>query len=237
MNTIENPNDWLHNQNLVELQVCLNSRPQDGIMGAWSEMRHLVLYYRSHSWITENFPHDMQDMKKLQSFVLFWYAGPTFPNYKFEHLEMVKLIHCDGIRELSALEWLPNLKFLKLYDNFSLSVLGIGTRVPSGYSRLEKLVLTDLRYLESLAGPSNTGVWDERTLPHLRVLKIRECPRLKRLPIGMEKLRNLCALRGERQWWEGKPIGQWWSEGILWENDNMKAKLEKIFVPLPRRIV
>ena len=75
-------------------------------------------------------------MKKLQSFMLYGYRGyHCLPNCcKFEHLEMVSLFYCHNIRELSPLEWMPNLKLLKLISCNELRELGIGSR--GGYQRL-----------------------------------------------------------------------------------------------------
>ena len=64
------------------------------------------------------------------------------------------------------------------------------------------------------------GVLEEGTLPKLRVLKIKKCPLLKKLPIGMEKLPNLSALYGHRI--------SWWDK-IIWEDHNMKICLQKLF--------
>jgi hypothetical protein len=225
-------------KNLTELKVWINKwqdgerpRIKDGIMGTWSAMRHLYLGYarvRSDEML-EDLPQDMQNMKKLHSFRLFRYKGLSLPNCKFEHLEMVHLYRCTYMKDLSCLEWLPNLKLLKLKNCSNLGELGIGSpgRVRSGYLMLQKLVLKNLEMLESLAGPSNTGLWDERTLPHLRVLKIRSCLSLKRFPNGMEKLSNLCAIIGYSiDWWKS----------VIWEDDNTKIKFEKIFKEyLPNR--
>ena len=177
-----------------------------------------------HKLCPWNLPEDMKSMKKLQSFMLDGYRGyHCLPNCcKFEHLEMVSLWDCHNIRELSPLEWMPNLKLLKLRYCSSLRELGIGSR--GGYQRLQKLVLNNLYELESLGGASKTeegeeGVWDERTLPHLRVLKIIDCESLNIFPTGMEKLPNLCTLMGFSAWWES----------IRWEDNSMKIKLQSIF--------
>ena len=207
-------------KNMTELSVCIEEGQQvkDGIMGTWSEMRHLMLSY--HFGSSEDLPEDMKSMKKLQSFMLHQYSGyHCLPNCcKFEHLEMVSLIGCNNIRELSPLEWMPNLKLLKLKTCNGLRELGIGSR--GGYQRLQKLVLKGLDELESLGGASKTeGVWDERTLPNLRVLKIHACDFLQRFPVGIEKLPNLCALMGSSEWWES----------ITFADENMKIKLQNIF--------
>jgi hypothetical protein len=42
---------------------------------------------------------------------------------------------------------------------------------------------------------------------------------LNRLPKGMEKLVSLSSLFGEEDWWQR----------IIWEDDNMKSSLQKLF--------
>ena len=115
---------------------------------------------------------------------------------------------------------MPNLKSLKLFHWPNLKELGIGNSGrASGFLMLKQLVIVNLPKLESIAGPSNHGVWNETILPNLCVLAIQKCPRLKRLPKGMEKLVSLSSLFGEEDWWQR----------IIWEDDNMKSSLQKLF--------
>jgi disease resistance protein RPS2 len=191
-----------------------------GIMGTWLEMRHLVLDLDNDVMV--DLPHDMRNMRKLQSLEMWRYQGSSLPDYtcKFRHLENIALVECHHLRELSPLERLPNLKVLLLYDCKGLKELGIGNSGrSSGFLMLQKLVLLHLLNLESIAGPSNNGVWSESTLSRLRVLRISECPNLKRLPVGMDKLPNLITIFGEVNWWHQ----------IIWENDDMKIHFENLF--------
>jgi Leucine-rich repeat (LRR) protein len=191
---------------------------REGIMGTWLEMRHFCFCFSGH----KDLPRDMQNMRKLQSFIMFQYHGLSLPDYtyKFHHLEYLQLWDCPHLRELSPLERLPNLKSFKLGKCSNLKELGIGNSGrASGFLMLKQLVIVNLPKLESIAGPSNHGVWNETILPNLCVLAIRECPCLNRLPKGMEKLVSLSSLFGEEDWWQR----------IIWEDDNMKSSLQKLF--------
>ena len=100
-------------------------------------------------------PEDMKSMKKLQSLKLRFCPGyHCLPNCKFEHLEMVSLFNCPELTELCPLEWMPNLKLLKVLSCYNLKELGIESR--GGYQRLQKLVLDNLHSLESLGRASKT---------------------------------------------------------------------------------
>jgi Leucine-rich repeat (LRR) protein len=195
-----------------------SSAIREGIMGTWLEMRHLYFCFSGH----KDLPRDMQNMRKLQSFIMFQYHGLSLPDYtyKFHHLEYLQLWECPHLRELSPLERLPNLKSFKLGQCSNLKELGIGNSGrASGFLMLKQLVIVNLPKLESIAGPSNNGVWSESTLSRLRVLRILKCPNLKRLPVGMDKLLNLITIFGEAEWWHQ----------IIWENDDMKIHFENLF--------
>jgi hypothetical protein len=170
----------------------------------------------------EDLPGDMQNMRKLQSFIMYRYHGLSLPDYtyKFQHLQYLELCDCPHLRELSPLERLPNLKSLKFISWPNLKELGIGNSGRAiGFLRLNVLVIKDLPKLESIAGPLNNGVWNEAILPKLCILAIHQCPSLNRLPKGLEKLVSLTSLFGDEDWWES----------IIWEDENMKASLQKLF--------
>jgi len=94
--------------------------------------------------------------------------------------------------------------------------LGIGSSGNSaGFPMLEMLHLSNMSKLRSIA---EEGVLKGETLLHLRVLKIKKCVVLRKLPKGMEKLVNL-TVYGHRSWWEQ----------IIWEDNNMKMYLHKLF--------
>jgi len=87
-----------------------------------------------------------------------------------------------------------------------------------GFPMLEMITLDELNSLESIA--DSYSVWDERTMSKLQILEFIDCALLKRLPLGMENLSSLRKINGELDWWQR----------ITWQNDEMKARLSKLFM-------
>jgi len=115
------------------------------------------------------------------------------------------------------LERVPNLKALWVVNCRGLKELGIGNS--HKFSILEELVLKFLHNLESIGGALNNGVWNESTLPRLRILAIYGCPKLKRLPVGMDKLPKLSKILALKDQWNQ----------IIWEDDVMKIGLQRLY--------
>jgi len=206
--------------NLTELRLVLFSKfdALATIMGTWPEMRHLYLHHINMNYVKYNLPDEMQEMKKLQSLVLVDYIGVKLPQWVcgFQQLERLELDGSDHVKKLPPLERLSTLKFLKLRNYSSVRDLGIGSSGNSaGFPMLEMLHLSNMSKLRSIA---EEGVLKGETLLHLRVLKIKKCVVLRKLPKGMEKLVNL-TVYGHRSWWEQ----------IIWEDNNMKMYLHKLF--------
>lgn len=164
-------------------------------------------------------PHDMENMRRLQLFLMDGYRGSSLPEYicNFQHLEGIALSECGQLRKVSPLERVPNLKALWLDNCDGLKELEIGKS--GGFLMLEKLFLEELENLESIGRASDNDVWNESTLPTLRILYVRECPKLKRLPVGMDKLPNLTTILGEEEWWQQ----------IIWEDEAMETRLQSLY--------
>lgn len=196
-------------KNLTELHLYMFFKFEDnGIMGtimsSWVQMRHLYLHYNHMIPSKSNLPEGMQNMANLQTLVLYDYRGTKLPNWicKFQQLERLELDSCENVKELPPLEDLPCLKFLKLRKYSSVRNLEIRSR---GFPKLEMLHLSDMPKMRSI------DVLVEEALPKLRVLKIKKCPLLRKLPKGLEKLPDFKAIYGHKiSWWEKIP----WEEKI-----------------------
>jgi len=197
--------------------TTVSSGIEEGIMGTWLNMRHLLLEFESDVML--DLPHDMKKMSKLQLFSMQGYRGSRPPDYicNFQHLEDITLVSCHQLRELSPLERVPNLKALRVTYCSGLKELGIGNS--SGFVMLDRLFLAALNDLESIGGALNNGVWNESTLPRLRILAIYGCPKLKRLPVGMDKLPKLSKILALKDQWNQ----------IIWEDDVMKIGLQRLY--------
>lgn len=207
-------------KNLTELHLYLffkfeKHETMGTIMGSWVEMRHLYLHYNHMLPSKSNLPEGMQSMKNLQTLVLYDYRGTRLPNWicDFQQLERLELDSCENVKELPLLGRLPCLKFLKLRKYSNVRDLEIGS---DGFPELEMLHLSEIPKLRSIG----KGAFVEESLPKLRVLKIKKCPLLRKLPIGLEKLPNFKALYGHKiSWWEK----------LTWEDHNMKTRLHELF--------
>lgn len=58
---------------------------------------------------------------------------------------------------------------------------------PGGFPMLEMLILNDMGKLQSLVGSSEGGIIEEGILSKLTVLKILECPALRKLQVTQFK--------------------------------------------------
>lgn len=131
------------------------------------------------------------------------------------NLQHLGVFNCRfALTLLSTTGKLPNLTEMHIYDCGESKELDFGSE---SFPMLRDLTLARLRMLQSIGGPSN--IWNEGTLPNLRTLATRECPLLRKLPLGIEKLSNLKTIRGRLGWWES----------IVWENDEMKVQLSRLF--------
>lgn len=216
-------------KNLTELHLYLFFKFEEHgimetIMGSWVEMRHLYLHYNHMIPFKSNLPEGMQRMKNLQSLVLYDYRGTTLPKCicEFQQLERLELDSCDNVKELPLLGRLPCLKFLKLrkYSNVrDLEIFSEERDLEIGSCRFPKLEMLHLSEIPKLRSIGK-GALVEVALPKLRVLKIKKCPLLRKLPIGLEKLPNFKALYGHKiSWWEK----------LTWDDHNMKTRLQELF--------
>lgn len=206
-------------KNLTELHLYLffkfeEHRIMGTIMESWVEMRHLYLHYNHMLPSKSNLPEGMQRMKNLQTLVLYDYRGTGLPDWicEFEQLKRLELDSCGNknVEKLPFLGGLPCLKFLKVRKYSHVRDLEIRSR---GFPKLEMLHLSEIPKLKSIG----ERVLEEAALPNLRVLKIKKCPLLRKLPIGLEKLPNFKALYGHKM--------SWW-EKLGWED---KTRLHELF--------
>jgi hypothetical protein len=155
---------------------------------------------------------ELRDLAKLESIISLsnmWNEGTMF---KLESLHIENCFFADKL--LFGVEKLSNLTSLIIGSCNELMKLDLSS---GGFPMLTYLGLYSLTKLESMTGPF--GTWNEETLPKLQVLIIRDCPLLRRLTLGMEKLLCLKIIRGELTWWDQ----------IIWEDEFMKNSLFQHF--------
>ncbi|KAI9160636.1 hypothetical protein LWI28_010188 [Acer negundo] len=122
---------------------------------------------------------------------------------QFYSLHSVYLYGCSKLRDVTWLVFAPNLKILWIFgcDEMKeiISVEGevgemMGNQLP--FPRLQFL------YLEFL--PELVSIYcNPLPFPHLKRIKIFECPKLKKLPLGSNSIKTSRSLiiTGEEDWW------------------------------------
>jgi len=130
-------------------------------------------------------------------------------------LQLLVIINCPLLQRFPEGMKLPQLKELHITMCNELMELDIGS---GGFPVLESLTLDELNKLKSIAGPSD--VWNERTISNLHIVEFIDCPLLKTLPMGMEKLSSLKQINGELEWWLS----------LTWKNAEMKTSLSQLFM-------
>jgi Leucine-rich repeat (LRR) protein len=112
-------------------------------------------------------------------------------------LKVLKVHYC-GLLKL-GLEKLPNLRSISIIGCEKLR--GLPLEMGSdGFPVLERLSLWDCANLENIVG--SLDVWNDKTMPNLKLLDIRRCSLLRRLPTGIENLSNLHQIIGGVVWWQ-----------------------------------
>nr|CAD1843646.1 unnamed protein product [Ananas comosus var. bracteatus] len=132
-----------------------------------------------------------------------WMLPPSLGAY-FPYLTYVSFIGLQLCSQLPPLGQLPHLRYLQIREALAIVTIGpelLGNGVGDGvhaatvFPKLEFLILVNMPNWEewSLVG-SETGNSSSRSLrvmPRLEVLRVRDCPKLRALPNGLQQLRAL----------------------------------------------
>ncbi|THU63266.1 hypothetical protein C4D60_Mb01t13930 [Musa balbisiana] len=163
------------------------------------------------------FTAELEDVSEVLSLEKLWISNLEKLSFLFAGVEKetnftsLKHIHIDCCPNLvglfcSTLRF-QNLETLqirfcdKLESVYDHSVIG-----EEAFPRLHTLRLWELPELKSVCG----GI-----LPCLKHLKVKECPELKALPVGVNDMTPIAIIRGERQWWNN----------LTWEDERIKSHL------------
>ncbi|XP_031473404.1 putative disease resistance protein RGA3 [Nymphaea colorata] len=146
---------------------------------------------------------ELQPPMSLKKLEIYNYGGLTLPTWfnstTYYGLEDVTLYNCKFLVELPMLGLLPNLVKLEIEGASSVKI--IDNRFHHsfgevGFPRIEELVIRDMKSLEEWSFNA-----DGRTMPRLRNLTVYDCPKLRRLPDGLQlnrlhklKMKNLFML-------------------------------------------
>eukprot|EP01018_Ginkgo_biloba_P006574 Gb_12854 [translate_table: standard] len=212
--------DLMNLTKLKDLGLRTSEEIAIGVMGSWTDMRSLVLERTSDQ--QEYLPEDMKEMKRLMKFALKYCGVVRMPDWivGFQNLESLEFISCNSMKELGSLHRLPCLRRLKIHGNNIMTEMGADFGRTGGFPALETLILDSMCCLQSIVGSEQTrGMIEEGAMRSLQVLSVYKCMRLKKLPMGLEKLSSLQVLRGEKEW----------LDRLTWRCINTKRHFERIF--------
>ncbi|XP_057846811.1 putative disease resistance protein At1g58400 [Cryptomeria japonica] len=192
-------NEWLNLKDvsnmisLQELRISINdklcfNRVEDGILARLVKMRHFGLWNNvpqkelDKELIFPPFPATMKSFKDLETLHLCRFSVPSWLCLSGNLRELV-LTYCSS--DYPALQTIPNLEVLSLIGNQTCTKLPKHFGESRGFSRLVQLSVQGFPLLEEFPA------LEDRAMQRLKILKIWDCPRVKKVPDGLEKLKTL----------------------------------------------
>ncbi|XP_058074712.1 disease resistance protein SUMM2-like [Magnolia sinica] len=135
-----------------------------------------------------------------------------------QNLCHINISFCPRLKSVTWILQLQNLE--EIYIGYCEGVEeGIGTsdvRIPVREACLRRLKILRLRELPKLTSICNHAL----AFPSLEKLHVYECPKLRKLPIGLQSANNpLKVIEGDGEWWDG----------LEWEEDGIKSNLLPLF--------
>ncbi|XP_059065059.1 putative disease resistance protein RGA3 [Cryptomeria japonica] len=166
---------------LQELSIEVKHAVEDGTFAQQLEMRHLSVKSTLSSASAQ--PPNLSRMRHLQTLKLKKFAVPNwvFALHDLAHLELANC-ECRNYPELQAL---PHLKKLILDGNRSCKNLPKGFGKPSGFPKLRFLHIQNFSHLEELPD------LEDRAMAVLEEFYVGFCPRVSKVPEGLEWLTKL----------------------------------------------
>ncbi|KAJ9692582.1 hypothetical protein PVL29_011573 [Vitis rotundifolia] len=143
----------------------------------------------------------------------------------FHSLECVHIKRCLGLKDLTWLVFVPNLKILKIDDCDQMQEV-IGTRksdesAENGenlgpFAKLQVLHLVDLPQLKSI-------FWKALPFIYLNTIHVDSCPFLKKLPLNANSAKgHRIVISGQTEWWNEQE----------WEDEATHNAFLPCFVPI-----
>ncbi|RZR78216.1 hypothetical protein BHM03_00003492 [Ensete ventricosum] len=163
------------------------------------------------------FTAELEDASQVLSLEKLWISNLEKLSFLFAGVERetnftsLKHIHIDCCPNLVGL-FCSTLRFqnletlqIRFCDELE-SVYDHSVHGEEAFPRLHTLRLWELPELKSVCG----GI-----LPCIKYVKVKECPKLKALPVGVNDMTPIAIIRGERQWWNN----------LTWEDERIKSHL------------
>ncbi|XP_059075784.1 probable disease resistance protein At5g63020 [Cryptomeria japonica] len=205
---------------LKRLRLTLKSPIKERTVGNLVELQELWLLWMPQVRQT-NLPTDMRAMHNLERLHLYdCHIDETHNLFsELQSLNYLKLKSSQLLLTISGLGLggLSNLKEIEIEECLLLKELGKEFGRKDCFTRLRKLKLWMLPSLESLFSSVEEGA-----LPMLQILAIFHCMKVKVLPWGLDNLKSLEQIRGDKEWWNE----------ISWEDEEMKNHLRAKYMEI-----
>ncbi|GLJ20252.1 hypothetical protein SUGI_0367790 [Cryptomeria japonica] len=172
---------------VVHHQAELKTMEKGGIFAMLVKLRNLKICNASDGHVdVSNLPplsEQMLAMKNLEFLLLDSFAVRNWI-CGFSNLMQLKLCNCH-CTEYPALELMPNLINLELECNSRCNALPKGFGKRRGFPQLHVFIILNFPVLEVLTE------FEDGAMPRLEVLKVFQCPNLKKVPSGLGLLKSL----------------------------------------------
>ncbi|GAY69078.1 hypothetical protein CUMW_269250 [Citrus unshiu] len=146
---------------------------------------------------------------------------------KMHKLDFVTMSECSNVKDLTWLVFVPNLKWLRIFDCDDMEEIISVENFEKLSEVLEMIgelnLFTELQFL-SLRNASNLKriYRDPLPFPQLKQIRISECPKLKKLPLNSSSAKGLkIVIYGEKEWWEE----------LQWEDQATQNAFSPCFMP------
>ncbi|GLJ19482.1 hypothetical protein SUGI_0351760 [Cryptomeria japonica] len=154
---------------------------EDGILGQLLKLRHLSI--ASNFSRELHLPQNISALNDLQTLSVQNFAFPSWV-CTLTNLRQLILLSCV-CSDYPALEAMPNLIELRLYGNESCREVPKAFGRSSGFSKLRLLEILDFPLLEELPD------LEDGAMAVLKIFGLIGCPRVKKVPEGLDRLRGL----------------------------------------------
>ncbi|GLJ21023.1 hypothetical protein SUGI_0384150 [Cryptomeria japonica] len=205
---------------LKRLRLTLKSPIEERTVGNLVQLQELWLLWMPQVRQT-HLPTDMRAMHNLERLHLYDCHIEGTPDLfsELQNLSYLKLKSSQLLLNISGLGLgrLPNLKEIEIQECLLLQELGEEFGRKGCFPRLRELKLWMLPSLEGLSSSVEEGA-----LPMLHILAIFHCMKFKVLPWGLDNLKSLEQIRGDKEWWNE----------ISWEDEEMKNHLHAKYVEI-----
>ncbi|PIA25088.1 hypothetical protein AQUCO_12500001v1 [Aquilegia coerulea] len=157
-------------------------------------------------------------LQYLPKLIISWDAR----NLHCTHFRKLHYLFLDGCYAMVNLTWLlliPNLQTLLIWGCSSLQDIISSSEESGGggYPCDENTTFSNLKYLWLWNLPNLQSICSHTSalsFPSLETIKVRICPKLRRLPLDSNSAKNtLKKIQGQTDWWNG----------LEWENETTKT--------------